>query len=542
MDQPPIFDDFIDGPAKDLLRLINNHALVYILSDDGILKYSNQKLADVSGYRIDELEGASVQKLRSRYHPDTFYSELWALLRAGKTWTGELCCTGRSGAYYWEELSLCPLELKGDPNKYYLGVSVDITQLKTREKTMSAYNEMLVNVTKGVPLKENFDLLITNIETIFPHMNCAIMFLEDERYLSNFSGPSIPAEYIELVNGLEIGDYVGSCGAAAHRRELVIVEDVYDHPNWGDYLDVIKKTDYRACWSHPIVSLTGVTYGTFAIYYKTTRGPTEIELNFIQSLAFSCRGAIETHNARYELIEQKNRAEAANHAKNQFLANMSHELRTPLNAVIGYSEILERELFGPLGVDRYKTYAGDIQTSARFLLDIINDILDISLIEEGKISPEPENLPVKKLMDCCIQLIKTRASDKDVSYEIIEPDDDYYIYADKQHVKQIIANLLTNAIKFTPAKGKIEFCAEVTRPEYIDFVIRDNGIGITEENLERVMEPFNQVADSMTRAHEGVGLGLSLSKKLALAQGGDLRIESVYGEGTTVYVSLPLQY
>ena len=542
MDQPPIFNDFTDGPAKELVRLIDNHALVYILSDDGILKYSNQKLADLSGFSIDELEGMSVLNLRSEYHPDSFYDEMWALLRAGETWTGELCCMDRSGAYYWEDLSLCPLELKDDPNLYYLGVSVDITPVKTREQTMIAYNEMLVNVTKGVPLKENFDQLIRNIETIFPHMNCAIMFLENEQYLRNFSGPSIPSEYAGLINGVEIGEFVGSCGAAAKRQELVVVEDIYNHPNWVDYLDVIRTTDYHACWSHPIVSTKGVTYGTFAIYYKTTRRPTEIELNFIQSLALSCRGAIETHNARYELIEQKNRAEAANHAKNQFLANMSHELRTPLNAVIGYSEILERELFGPLGVDRYKTYAGDIQTSARFLLDIINDILDISLIEEGKISPEPEVLPVKKLMGCCIQLIKSRANDKDVAYEIIEPDGDYYIYADKQHVKQIISNLLTNAIKFTPSKGKVTLSAERNGDEYIDFVVSDNGIGISEENLERVMEPFNQVADSMTRAHEGVGLGLSLSRKLAIAQGGDLRIESVYGTGTTVYVSLPLQY
>ncbi|WP_421783949.1 GAF domain-containing sensor histidine kinase [Kiloniella litopenaei] len=542
MDQPPIFNDFTDGPAKELVRLIDNHALVYILSDDGILKYSNQKLADLSGFSIDELEGMSVLNLRSEYHPDSFYDDMWSLLRSGGTWTGEICCMDRSGAYYWEDLSLCPLELKGDSNHYYLGVSVDITPVKTREQTMIAYNEMLVNVTKGVPLKENFDQLIRNIETIFPHMNCAIMFLENEQYLRNFSGPSIPSEYAGLINGVEIGEFVGSCGAAAKRQELVVVEDIYNHPNWVDYLDVIGTTDYHACWSHPIVSTKGVTYGTFAIYYKTTRRPTEIELNFIQSLAYSCRGAIETHNARYELIEQKNRAEAANHAKNQFLANMSHELRTPLNAVIGYSEILERELFGPLGVDRYKTYAGDIQTSARFLLDIINDILDISLIEEGKISPEPEVLPVKKLMGCCIQLIKSRANDKDVAYEIIEPDDDYYIYADKQHVKQIISNLLTNAIKFTPSKGKVTLSAARNGSEYIDFVVSDNGIGISEENLERVMEPFNQVADSMTRAHEGVGLGLSLSRKLAIAQGGDLRIESVYGTGTTVYVSLPLQY
>lgn len=542
MDQPPIFDDFIDGPAIDLLRLINNHALVYILADDGTLKYSNQKLADLSGYTVAELQGMSIKELRSQYHPNSFYDEMWAQLRRGETWTGEICCMGRTGAYYWEELSICHLDLAGDPNKYYLGVSADISPLKSREKTIEAYNEVLINITKGIPLKDNFDQLIRNVEAIFPHMNCAIMMSEKNGTLTSFAGPSLPKDYAAAINGIKIDETVGSCGAAATTQQLVVVEDLYDHPNWAPYLDVVRQTDYHACWSHPIISSDGVTYGTFAIYYKTTRGPTDIELNLIQSLANSCRGAIDSHNARVELIGQKNRAEAANHAKNQFLANMSHELRTPLNAVIGYSEILERELFGPLGVDRYKIYAGDIQTSARFLLDIINDILDISLIEEGKISPEPETLPVNKLMGCCIQLIKTRANDKDVSYEIIEPDEDYYIYADKQHVKQIIANLLTNAIKFTPAKGRVTLSAQLNNSELIDFVVQDNGIGITEENLERVLEPFNQVADSMTRAHDGVGLGLSLAKKLAVAQGGDLRIESVYGEGTAVYVSLPLQY
>ncbi|MFD2206022.1 sensor histidine kinase [Kiloniella antarctica] len=540
MDEPPIFDDFIDGPTRELLRLVNNHALVYILSDDGIIEYSNQKLSDLCGYSIEELKGSSVRKLRSTHHPDSFYEDMWKRLREGETWTGELCCTGRSGAYYWEELSISPLLLKGKTEQYYLGVSTDISLLKNREQTMAAYNEMLINITKGVSLKDNFDRLIHNVEAIFPYMTCSIMLLENGKYLRNISGPNIPQAYANAVDGLEIGENIGSCGAAAKTQELVVVEDLYNHPNWAPYLDIIRQTDYHACWSHPIVSSSGVTYGTFAIYYKTTRGPTKLELNHIQSLAFSCRGAFESHNARRELVEQKNRAEAANHAKNQFLANMSHELRTPLNAVLGFSEILERELFGPIGTLKYKEYAADIQTSANFLLEIIGDILDISLVEAGKISPEPEKLPVSKLMGCCVQLVKSKANEKQVFYQVVEPTEDYYIFADKQHVKQILTNLLINAIKFTPADGEIIFYTEITKNKFIDFVIKDNGIGISKENLDKVFEPFSQVEDSMTRSHEGVGLGLSLAKRLASAQGGELRLESVLGQGTTVYVSLPL--
>ncbi len=540
MNKPPVFDISIEYLVNDLLRLVDKHALVYILSDDGTIEYTNSKLAEISKFTVDELVGSSIKKLRSSYHPDVFYKEIWDLLRRGETWSGELCGMCRAGTYFWEDLSIRPLSFKDDTKKYYLGVSTDITLLKNREQTMSAYNAMLVNTTKGVPLKENFDALINNIEVIFPYMTCAIMMLEDGKYLRSVSGPSLPNDYACAVDGLEIGEIVGSCGAAAKAQKLVVVEDLYNHPNWAPYIDVVKKTDFHACWSHPILSSSGETYGTFAIYYKTTRGPTPNELNLIQSLAYSCCGAIESDRARRELIEQKNRAEAASHAKDQFLANMSHELRTPLNAILGFSGILQQELFGPIGNDRYKGYSQDIEMSASFLLEIIEDILDISIIEAGKISLDPEVLSVSKLMENCMQLIMSRASEKEVVCQLIVPDPECFIFADEMHMKQILTNLLINAIKFTPKFGNVTFSTQIAKPEFIDIFVKDTGIGIASKDLEKVLEPFSQVEDSMTRSHEGVGLGLSLAKRLALVQGGELSLESELGRGTSVSVRLPL--
>ncbi|MEI8145179.1 MAG: ATP-binding protein [Alphaproteobacteria bacterium] len=235
--------------------------------------------------------------------------------------------------------------------------------------------------------------------------------------------------------------------------------------------------------------------------------------------------------------EQKNRAEEANRAKSEFLANMSHELRTPLNAVIGFSEILKDGHFGPLGVPRYVEYARDIHDSGRFLLTVIDDILDMSKIEAGRLRISPETIRLDETLDEALRVIAKMASDRNIHVNSAVPDG-LSLFADRRAIKQIALNLLSNAVKFTPPGGTISIKARKNRG-HILIAIEDSGVGIPRAALHQLGRPFEQVDNALSRANKGSGLGLAIAKSLAELHGGSLRIRSAEGRGTTVFIRLP---
>jgi two-component system, cell cycle sensor histidine kinase PleC len=240
-------------------------------------------------------------------------------------------------------------------------------------------------------------------------------------------------------------------------------------------------------------------------------------------------------NVRY--IVEKERAEAANLAKSQFLANMSHELRTPLNAIIGFSELMQRGLFGPLGCERYQEYANDIHESGSYLLGFINDILEMSKIEAGHFKLSIEQFNIAKTLHESLHYVEVMAAEKSITIHI-DVEDDAMLAADKRSVKQILINLLSNAQKFTAENGLIKVRARKTN-NALRLTIADNGCGIPKSALAKLGEPFTQVADASTRHHPGSGLGLAISRSLVELHGGRLRIGSRLGEGTIVHVILP---
>jgi len=237
--------------------------------------------------------------------------------------------------------------------------------------------------------------------------------------------------------------------------------------------------------------------------------------------------------------EEKTRAEEANAAKSKFLANMSHELRTPLNAIIGFSEIMEAAMFGPLGADKYTEYSRDIRESGEYLLDVINDILDMSKIEAGGIRLTPEAVALEPILADCMRVVSTRAGEKnlDLSAEIAP---DILLNADRRALKQIALNLLSNAVKFTPEGGAVTVHGRI-RGGAVTLAIADNGIGIPKEALRKLGRPFEQVESQLTKKHQGSGLGLAIAKSLTEMHGGRMHIRSKLGRGTLVVVRLPLQ-
>ncbi len=247
-----------------------------------------------------------------------------------------------------------------------------------------------------------------------------------------------------------------------------------------------------------------------------------------------------TENKQHEeaLHQAKNAAETAYASKTRFLANMSHELRTPLNAIIGFSEMMQQQLLGPVGNERYLDYISGIHESGEHLLNLINDILDMSKIEVGKYELEIEEFNLTKLIQLAIHMVETRANDGNI--RLLAPDlpENLTIKADRRAIMQVVLNLLSNAVKFTPDNGEVSISCNKIDDE-IHLSISDTGVGIPEEKIDLVVLPFEQVSSAMTRDHEGTGLGLAITQDLVKLHEGKLTIKSIVGTGTTVTVILP---
>jgi two-component system cell cycle sensor histidine kinase PleC len=240
-----------------------------------------------------------------------------------------------------------------------------------------------------------------------------------------------------------------------------------------------------------------------------------------------------------ELRDAKESAERAYAAKSQFLANMSHELRTPLNAIIGFSEMMQRQLLGPIGTPKYLDYIGGIRESGEHLLDLISDILDMSKIEAGKYELDIEEFNLYKVMRLAAHMIEGRALDAQVKVFSDVPEDlDLYVTGDRRAIMQVVLNLLSNAVKFTEPGGEVKISC-VNQSDFVTIKVSDTGIGIPASKLRYVMKPFEQAANHFTRGHEGSGLGLAITKDLVELHGGNIHMESAVGIGTSVTIRLP---
>src|SRR5450432_2090179 len=235
--------------------------------------------------------------------------------------------------------------------------------------------------------------------------------------------------------------------------------------------------------------------------------------------------------------EEKTRAEEANQAKSKFLANMSHELRTPLNAIIGFSEMMGAGMFGPLGPDKYREYCSDIHQSGHYLLEVINDILDMSKIEAGRIRLEQEEIALEAFLNDAMRVVSTRAHDKNLDL-IADVTRGARMRADHRLLKQIVLNLLSNAVKFTPQGGRVVIRGRAS-DSMVTIAIADSGIGIPKDALAKLGRPFEQVESQLTKSHQGSGLGLAIAKSLTELHCGTMRIRSQLGRGTIVLLRLP---
>jgi len=248
--------------------------------------------------------------------------------------------------------------------------------------------------------------------------------------------------------------------------------------------------------------------------------------------------AAQYNRVLQNLYNAKLDAESANNAKSDFLASMSHELRTPLNAIMGFSEVIKNQYFGPIGSDKYKDYANDIMSSGQHLLSLVNDILDLSKIESGRNPLELKRIRARDTFDECLKIAKNAIDCSQIYFETRVGDNLPPLYVDERAIKQVLLNLLFNAVKFTPGGGHVTLKAMFLDNCHI-LEVADSGDGIAPENLQKITEPFAQLQANPHIAKMGTGLGLAIAKALIEAHGGELRITSLLGKGTTVRVILP---
>ena len=301
-----------------------------------------------------------------------------------------------------------------------------------------------------------------------------------------------------------------------------------------------------------LASGLAILFGTMSLWLHVGNHKLRTRINVLETasteawaVAMAAREDLQRaqdgwHRMGEELKTARDQAVAANHARAMFVAGMSHELRTPLNAIIGFSEVLELELFGTVGSARNREYVRDIRESGQHLLSMINDILDMSKIDAGKMALHESVIDVVHLIANCCRLMRTRAVDAgiELTSEVTDAQA-LHVMADEVRLKQVLFNLLSNAVKFTPAGGTIRVTACKSGPQEIAITVQDSGIGIAPEHLALVFEPFRQVDDSLERRAGGTGLGLALSRALVEMHGGRLTLVSAVGQGTVVMVTLP---
>jgi CheY-like chemotaxis protein len=232
-------------------------------------------------------------------------------------------------------------------------------------------------------------------------------------------------------------------------------------------------------------------------------------------------------------------AEKTNLAKSDFLANMSHELRTPLNSVIGFSEVLQDQMFGPIN-EKQQEYVNNILTSGRHLLSLINDILDLSKVESGKMELEPSAFLLRESLDASMMMLREKALKSGIEIHLdLAPEADVSIVADQRKLKQILFNLLSNAVKFIPAGGSVNVSA-VRDVDFIEITVADTGIGIREEDIQKLFQSFTQLESVYTKGFEGTGLGLALTRQLVELHGGRIWVKSEFGAGSRFSFTIPL--
>lgn len=517
-----------------------------VLTDaEGTVVWSSSAFTRLTGYEENEIRGNNLRMLKSGKQDEAVYRKLWQTILAGRVWRGELINRRKDGSLYPEDQTITPvLDTDGSGRiSHFVAVKRNATERKQAEQAAAAEATMAYERLRGEILalfSRSHDPRATLSEALallgqardYPAL---AVYLYDEWYGVLICAASHGAAD-DLDYAVEMGE--GLVGRVAVEQRMLSTAPA-DAPCSADAATLAWPIVFR---EHLIGVLT----------LNTTAPLPVSDREFVGGLCAELGVAL--HNMRQyedlkELSEQlkergqeitaKNaQLEQANRLKGEFLANMSHELRTPLNAVIGFSEVLRDELLGDLN-DKQRDYVGEIFDSANHLLSLINDILDLSKIEAGKMELALEPFNVAEMLRNSLSIVKENAAAHDIRL-IREISDDVGVFeVDGRKLRQVVYNLLSNAVKFTPDGGQVRLAAHCDGA-HLCIDVTDTGIGIAEQDLPRLFRPFEQLDGSLSRQHEGTGLGLAMVKNLVEMHGGTVSVASSPGQGSRFSVVIPV--
>ena len=423
-----------------------------------------------------------------------------------------------SGKWVWLRARCELVRQPGEPGLHLIGIAVDITEQRSLAEKTAAADLRLRDAIETIP--EAFVLWDADNRLVLCNSNFqALHNLPDEAVAAGASYEDVVAKGRKHVIRTKL-DGPQIPGARTFEAQL---DD-------GHWLHISERRTKDGGYVSVGTNITNLKLNEKKLMDSEKR-----LIATVEDLRASKQQITELAE---KYAEEKTRAEDANQAKSKFLANMSHELRTPLNAIIGFSEIMESGMFGPLGAEKYHEYCGDIRESGRYLLDVINDVLDMSKIEAGRLRLEFDDVELDRILADALRVVSARAQDKRLTLSSrIHPN--IRLHADRRAIKQIALNLLSNAVKFTPEGGRVSVRGRLAG-DCVLVTISDTGIGISKESLKKLGRPFEQVESQLTKTQHGSGLGLAIAKSLIELHGGTMRLRSIEGQGTLVMVRLPV--
>ena len=480
---------------------LDEHAIVSITDAKGKILYINDKFCEISQYQRGELIGKTHRIVKSDEHPDSLFMDMWKTISSGLVWHGEIKNRKKDGSSYWVKSTIVPfLDENGKPFQY-ISIRTDTTEQKRLEERFqdqaNFLNSITDNITEGLMVVDDKGYLI------YSNKSASILLeqRDDELLESNF-------------------------------YSNILVEN--ENLTLNEFDSLMKKS--------------GVLHADDVLFKTKNANNIDVEISAVSILRHNKKSLIvvfkdisDRKRLQDSLIEAKQIAEEASKTKSNFLANMSHELRTPLNGIIGMSYIALNEATDL----RLKNHLDKIHTSGNILLKIINDILDFSKIEAGKLDVESIEFNLDDMLKKLSDFIHLKAYEKELELVIFKDQNTpIYVIGDPLRINQILLNLLSNAIKFTD-HGEIEISVEALLLDEANskllFTIRDTGVGMTREEVDRIFNSFAQADSTIARRYGGTGLGLTITKQLVELMNGAISVQSEKGVGTTFTVALPLQ-
>ena len=498
---------------KISLAIIHSPVSVMITDRDGRIEYVNPKFTAMTGYHAEEILGQNPRFLKSGSHSEEFYRNLWTKILSGQQWYGELCNIRKDGSIFWESTSISPVQNAENEITHFVAVKEDITQRKQMQNSIDKERQTLRDMMDSSPVA------------------IGISMGGKLRYANQ--------TFLKILD-IRMGDPIAQ---------------VYLNPE--DRVPIIEKLQKEGIVSNYEVKMRGMEGRVIDImltFLPTTYDGEPAILGWLvdistlkkmqEELGTKVEGLKKARKATLNIMEDldvaRKEADSAAQAKADFLANMSHEIRTPMNAIIGFSNLAMKT-----DMDRkQRDYISKIQQSGKHLLGIINDILDFSKIEAGKLSVEHTEFELEKVLENVSNLISEKTAAKGLELVFcVEKGTSSYLVGDPLRLGQILVNYSNNAVKFTE-QGEIVVSVKVIEETADDclirFAVRDTGIGLTQEQIGKLFQSFQQADTSTSRKYGGTGLGLAISKKLANLMGGDVGVESEHGKGSTFWFTARL--